>query len=145
LTQQTKGQHVKRHAAKWLLARMLCERDWGKQQIVDLFGIIDWIMRIPPELQSQLMSDIADLEKERNMPYLNSFERAGLERGRQEGRQEGRLEGQQDLLRHLLVARFGSIPPAVEQRLARAKLSELTAWGEAVLDAPTLEGVFRRP
>jgi predicted transposase YdaD len=120
---------------------MLYERDWGKQQIVDLFGIIDWIMRIPPELQSQLMSDIADLEKERNMPYLNSFERAGLERGRQ----EGRLEGQQDLLRHLLVARFGSIPPAVEQRLARAKLSELTAWGEAVLDAPTLESVFRRP
>jgi predicted transposase YdaD len=142
LTQQTKGQHVKRHAAKMRLARMLYERDWDRQRIVDLFGIIDWMMRIPRELQSRLMADIARLEKERGMPYLNSFERAGLERGRQEGRQEGRLEGRQQMLRDQLVARFGTIPPLVDERLARAGLSDLTAWSRAVLDAPNIESVF---
>jgi hypothetical protein len=140
LTQQTKGEHVKRHAAKWRLARMLYERDWGKQRIVDLFGIIDWMMSIPPALQSRLMHDIAELERNRGMPYMNCFERAGLERGRV----EGRVEGQQEMLRELLVERFGALPPAVEERIANAQLPELKAWANALLDASSLDSVFNR-
>jgi predicted transposase YdaD len=148
LTQQTKGQDVKRHAAKWWLARNLYERDWSKQRIIDLFNIIDWIMQIPAPLQSQLLHDISQLERNRNMPYISSFERKGraegLREGRREGRLEGRLEGRQDVLRELLIGRFGPLPQATEDRVAKATLRELKAWTKAVMNATTLESVFGR-
>jgi flagellar biosynthesis/type III secretory pathway protein FliH len=154
LTQQTKAQDVKRHAAKWWLARNLYEREWDKQRIIDLFNIIDWIMQIPAPLQSQLMHDISQLERNRNMPYISSFERKGREEGlregrlegklegRLEGKLEGRLEGRQEALRELLTGRFGALPQVAEDRVAKATLSELKAWTKAVMNAPTLESVF---
>ncbi|MFL6672143.1 MAG: DUF4351 domain-containing protein [Massilia sp.] len=139
LTQQTKGRDVERHAAKWRLARMLYERNWDRQRIIDLFNIIDWMMQLPPALQSQLMHDISQLERKRNMPYISSFER----KGREEGLREGRLEGGLDLLRDQLCARFGPLPHEVEERLAKAHASQLKAWAIAVLEAPTLDSVFK--
>jgi predicted transposase YdaD len=149
LTQQTRGQLVKRFAAKGRLARLLFERQWDRQRIVDLFNVIDWMMRLPEALQTQLMSDIEELERKHQMPYISSFERRGLERGRQEGRQEGRQvglqEGRSSLLAMLLEERFGPLPPELAARLANASPSQLQAWGKAILDAPTLEAVFAAP
>jgi hypothetical protein len=62
LTQQTRRQHVKRYTAKRRLARLLYERNWDKQRVIDLFGVIDWMMQIPPEMQMQLMSNIEEFE-----------------------------------------------------------------------------------
>jgi hypothetical protein len=135
LTQQTKGRDVERYIMKWQLARMLYDREWDRQRIVDLFNVIDWMMQIPPELQSQLMHDIEDFERNQTMqPYISSFERRGLERGRQEALSQ--------LVALQLAKRFGTLPAAIEDRLRGATPGQLQAWGEAVLDAPTLESVF---
>jgi predicted transposase YdaD len=91
-------------------------------------------------LQSQLLHDISQLERNRNMPYISSFER----KGRAEGLREGRREGRQEVLRELLIGRFGALPQATEDRVAKATLSELKAWTKAVMNAPTLESVFGR-
>lgn len=138
LTQQTKGRDVQRHEAKWRLSRMLYERDWDRQRVVDLFNIIDWMMRIPDSLQRKLMRDISELERTRDMPYINSFERAGLEQGRKEGRQQG----QQEMLSNQLEKRFGTLPQSVKDRLSKATASQLRAWSEAVLVAPSLDSIF---
>lgn len=142
LTQQTKGQHVKRHAVKWHLSRTLYERDWDKQRIIDLFNLIDWMMQIPPSLQSQLMRDITRLERKKGMPYLSSFERRGMERGLERGLERGRQEALCSLVATQLAKRFGTLPPTVQERLRRASPAQLQAWGEAVLDSPTLDEVF---
>lgn len=148
LTQQTRGQHVERYAAKWRLTRLLYERDWSKQDVIDLFAVIDWMMRVPPPLQRQLLNDIRELEKERAMPYMNPFQKLGLEEGLQQGRREGRQEGRQqalcDLLEIQLEQRFGEIPQLVRDRLRRAGPDDLRAWGAAILSAPSLERVFSR-
>jgi hypothetical protein len=130
LTQQTKGRDVERHEAKWRLARILFQRKLDRQRVVDLFNIIDWMMKIPEPLQFQLMQDIRELERDRNMPYISSFQ------------QLGRQEGQRELLRCQLERRFGPLSGAVQQRLANASVDELKAWSLAVLDAPTLERVL---
>ncbi|MCS0807036.1 DUF4351 domain-containing protein [Massilia agilis] len=140
LTQQTRGQHVQRRDAKFRLARLLYERKWDKQRIVDLFSVIDWMMYLPPGLQKQLMDDINGLEKERGMPYMNSFERRGLERGREEGRKEALS----DLLTRQLEKRFGQLPDSIQERLKEAEPADLQHWGETLLDAPTLDQVFNR-
>ncbi len=44
LTQQTRHDPQARYAAKWRLARLLYERDWDKQRIIDLFAVIDWLL-----------------------------------------------------------------------------------------------------
>jgi hypothetical protein len=117
---------------------MLYERNWDKQRVVDLFNIIDWMMRLPPALQSRLMDDVRAFEREQNMPYISSFQQLG----RVEGRAEGRMQGRQEMLREMLVERFGTLSPAVEDRLRRASEAELKAWGLALLSAPTLQSVF---
>lgn len=132
LTQQTKGHDVERHEAKWLLARKLFQRDFTRQRIIDLFNIIDWMMKIPEPLQLQLMRDISELERSHSMPYISSFQRLG------------RKQGQQDILRRQLEKRFGPLPSAIEARLDKAKPADLEAWADAVLDAPTLDSVFKR-
>jgi hypothetical protein len=142
LTQQTRGQHVKRHAAKWRLARLLYDRDWDRQRIIDLFNVIDWMMRIPKPLQAKLMNDIADLERNCRMPYVSSFERLGRAEGLKEGRREGRCDGIREVVEYQLSLRFGTLSPSIRERIAKASASELRGWSKAVLNAPTLDDVF---
>lgn len=138
LTQQTRRQLVKRFDAKRRLARLLFERQWDRQRIIDLFNVIDWMMRLPETLQTQLMTDVEELERRYQMPYISSFERRGLERGREEGRQEGQC----GLLVRQLERRFGPLPAEDVARLANATPRQLEAWGLALIDAPTLDAVF---
>ena len=138
LTQRTARDAPARYAAKWRLARLLYERNWDRQRIIDLFAVIDWLLRLPQELERQLWTAIMELERTTNMRYVTSVERIG----REEGRKEGRKEGEAVLLRRLLLRRFGAVPAWAEARLRGATPAQLEAWGERVLDATTLEDVF---
>ena len=70
----------------------------------------------------------------------------GRREGRREGRQEGRREGRQEegalLLQRLLTRRFGSLPLAIQARIAAASIEEIDAWVDAFVDAPSLEAIF---
>ena len=66
-----------------------------------------------------------------------------IQRARDEGRHEGRHEGRQAVLERLLRRRFGLLPPGVAERLRRASAGEIEAWADNVLDADTLDDVFR--
>jgi len=77
------------------------------------------------------------------MPYINNFERASRKIGRQEGVQEGRQEGRSTLLASMLAKRFGALDPGTLARLATADAQRLSEWGLKLLDAHTLDEVFR--
>jgi hypothetical protein len=150
-TQRTHGAPARRFAAKWRLTRLLYERHWDKQRVLDLYKVIDWLMRLPPELDRALQVRIAQLEKERGMAWISSAERIGredglkegLEKGREEGRQEGRRHAARDLLTGLLEERFGVLDPATSARLADASTEQLFGWARAFVEAATLDEVFR--
>jgi len=55
---------------------------------------------------------------------------------------EGVLMGLSTLLRRQLRAKFGELPPAIEQKLSAAESSQLEHWGDRILSAQTLEQVF---
>ena len=63
--------------------------------------------------------------------------------GREEGREEGLLQGQLDLLRLQIERKFGTLPEWVEQKLSQSSTQEIEAVGVRVLDATTLEDLFR--
>jgi len=73
------------------------------------------------EQETLFWREIQEYEEERTMPYVTSVERMGLARGREEGREEGARE----TLRRFVEARFGVVPPALEQRIAAADRATL--------------------
>jgi hypothetical protein len=149
-TRQTKGDPEARYQAKLTLVRSLYRRGWDRQRILDLFAVLDWMMRLPEALEQQLWHEIETLEGEMKMPYVTSIERMaiqrglkqGLEQGLEQGLHQGKLEGEAAMLERLLTKRFGSLNEEVRSQLHTASLEQLDTWAERILDAPTLEAVF---
>jgi hypothetical protein len=65
------------------------------------------------------------------------------EQYKKEGRQEGRQEGETLLLQRQLTRRFGPLPSSVVARIGAASVPEIETWGDRVLDATSLDEVFR--
>jgi hypothetical protein len=135
LTRKTRKNDQERYQAKRHLVRILYGKGWDKQKIIDLFGVIDWMMWLPPELAQQLWHDIETIEEQEHMRYVTSVER--FERERLVN------QGESKLLRKQLERRFGPLPALITEKLGVASEQELESWGDAVLTAPTLEDVFK--
>ena len=71
-TRQTKNDPQARYRAKRDLVRLLYRRGWDRQRILDLFAVLDWMMRLPDELEQRLWLDIEAIEGESKMPYVTS-------------------------------------------------------------------------
>ncbi|MFN8488474.1 MAG: DUF4351 domain-containing protein [Caldilineaceae bacterium] len=123
---------------KWTLTRLLYERGYARKTIIDLYRFLDWLILLPIEWQRKFRDDLAHYEEERNMPYITTIERMGIEKGRAEGRVEGRAEGQYE---HALQSalrfsryRFGPLTEELEQQIRTLSLEQLDALSEALFD-----------
>ncbi|MCK0744890.1 hypothetical protein [Chromohalobacter nigrandesensis] len=58
--------------------------------------IIDWMIQLPKGLEPEFLQAVYAIEEEKKMPYINTAERLGLEKGLEKGRQEGLQEGRQE-------------------------------------------------
>ena len=95
----------------------------------------------------------ADLSAEELTRYTATYltERGDLmglaqqlrQEGRKEGRQEGFSQGEALILSRLLKLRFGPLPAWVEQQLQDAPPERLEALADRLLDADSLDAVFR--
>jgi flagellar biosynthesis/type III secretory pathway protein FliH len=103
-------------------------------------------MQLPKWLNNQLRQELEAIEESKQMKYITSVERIGIAKGIAEGmaqgRVEGRVEGESRLLGRLLERRFGALPQWVFDQLSNASEQQLEAWGEALLNASTLDAVF---
>ena len=146
LTKKTRTEDQERYNAKLRLLRILYDRHWDKQRVINLFNVIDWLMQLPELLNNQVWQELETIEEREKVQYITSVERIGIAKGMAKGRVEGlvvgRVEGESRLLKRQLERRFGPLPQWVSERLGSAKEEELEAWSEAVLTAPTLEAVF---
>lgn len=145
-TRATSNDMSARHAAKWRLVQGLYRRGFHRQQVIDLFKVIDWMMRLPREIEQQLRHDLYTLEEESKMAYISSIERLaaeeGIEQGIRQGMQQGRIEGKRQSLGRLLFRRFGETPAWASERLSRATEDELDVWADTLLSATTLESLL---
>jgi hypothetical protein len=67
----------------------------------------------------------------------------GEQQGLQQGEQQGLQKGLTLMLRWQLNQRFGSSPSWVETKLQEGTTSQLEQWAKQLLNADTLEAVFR--
>jgi hypothetical protein len=61
----------------------------------------------------------------------------------QRGLAKGIEKGEALLLQRLLVRRFGVLPATILKQIAHATTDQLELWGDRVLDAQSLDEVFR--
>jgi len=157
-TRSTKRDPQARYQAKRHLVRQLYRHGWERQRVLDLFAVLDWMMRLPDLLEQQLWQDIAFIEGETRMRYVTSVERLatqrgmqqgleqgleqGMEQGLEQGMEQGKLEGEIGMLERLLIRRFGSLSDETAARLKNATSEQIELWADRILDAPTLAAVF---
>ena len=77
---------------------------------------------------------------------LDAVERGmakGVAKGRAEGMAEGMVEGMAGLLLRQCRQRFGAIPRDAELKVRSAPLCDLETWADSILQARSLDEVFR--
>lgn len=90
---KTVKEEAQRKAWKVHLVKMLFQRGYAKQTILELFNFIDWLVKLPEDLELQFSQEIEEFEEENKMRYMNTIERQGFEKGILQGKAEGKAEG----------------------------------------------------
>jgi hypothetical protein len=130
--------------AKLRLVRLLYQRGHSREQIRVLLRFLDWILRLPEDLEKRIMSTSHVLEHGKPMPFLSNIERwgiqKGLRRGLRKGRKEGKEEGKQEGLAEGL---HEAIAISLEHRFGTPGL-ELLPQIREIHSAERLRDLLRR-
>lgn len=122
------------------MVKQLYERGFGREDALQLFRFIDWVRALPAGLDRRFLSELQEWEKTGKMPYITSVERIGIEKGIQQGMQQDEAA----LLVRLLERRFGPLPGWACERIEQAEQALSEEWGLRLLEAGSLEEVFRK-
>jgi hypothetical protein len=120
---------------KLRLVRLLYERGYTRGQVLELFRILDWLLRLPESLEREFMHELIAFEERAKMPYVTSIERLGHEAGRQ--------EGEALVLMRLIELKFGPPSEAAREQINAADADTLLRWSERILTAQSLDEVLR--
>jgi predicted HTH domain antitoxin len=105
-TKETRNDAVVRKEWKFKLTRMLYERGYERQDILNLFRFIDWILELPEDLKRSFRDELEAYEREQQMPYVTSIERMGIEQGKEQERQAIALNMLQENISLETIARI---------------------------------------
>jgi flagellar biosynthesis/type III secretory pathway protein FliH len=99
---------------------------------------------LPEQIEYDFREELARFEEERNMVYITSIERIGIEKGRAEGIAEGKAEGVAEGIRRSILqvnkSRWGLTDSQVSQKLQHiGEEHRLTELLEAAITASSRE------
>ncbi len=145
-TRATRDDPDTRTQEKCTLVRTLYRSGLDRQRIIDLFRVIDWMMKLPKTQDTQFRQTVASIEEETKMRYVTSIERLAIEEGMakgiQQGMQQGMQQAREQMLASLLQYRFGALPEWAQALLEQASELELEQWAKALFSATSIEAVF---
>ena len=128
-------------------------RERALAQILVLSGLRGLVGKVESEMKN--MGVVIDVRKNR---VLMKWRKEAIEEGRVEGKAEGRVEGRvagleegrsrglaegrAGLLRHVLEAKFGPLPPWAQDRLGKGTTRDFDRWAKKALACDSLEAVL---
>ena len=128
---------------KFRLIRLMYERGYERALILELFRLIDWMIRLPAGLEADFRQQLFAYEEQQRMPYVTTVEQAGIEKGLQQGVKQGVKQGEAIILLALLQEKFGpDTVDAYRERIAAAEPEQLLQWSKLILSAETPETIF---
>ena len=131
-TKATKNNLTERERWKWNIVRSLYERGYQREDIIELFKVIDLMMTLPEELQSSFENKLNNYEEERTMPLLSNMERRGMEKGTRQILRENIIG--------ILTKRFGSIPDRLVEAIN--KLEDIPRLKQLHLETVSVNSVL---
>jgi hypothetical protein len=135
---ETKRNIDQRKAWKFRLTRALYEKGYERQEVLDLYRFIDWVMILPEAIEQVFWQELQTFEEDRKMTYVTNAERFGFERGMEQGVAQGMAQGvaqgERSLVLRQLTRRIGMLAPETEAQIRTLSLTQLEELGEALLD-----------
>jgi hypothetical protein len=110
---------------------LLAGRGQGLDVLLALYSYLDASPRIADAELTRLYDELGPEGQEAAMSMAQRY------------RAEGRAEGRAELLLRLLTRQFGPLPGELTRAVHNGSDSDLETWGDRVLDAKTLDDVFR--
>ena len=143
LRAKAEGDAEQRRAWKFRLIRLMYDRGYDRSSILELFRIIDWMIQLPEGIEAAFRQDLYDFEASKQMPYITTVERAGIEKGIQQGIRQGLQQGEAGLLLGLIEKKFGAdVAQRCRPRVEAADSELLHLWSERMLGAEDIGQVF---
>jgi hypothetical protein len=122
-TKETRNDAVARKEWKFRLTRLLYERGYERQDILNLFRFIDWILELPEDLKRSFRDELEEYERKNQMPYVTSIERMGIEQGKETERQSIALKMLQENIPLETIARITELTIEQLQQLQASRSS----------------------
>jgi hypothetical protein len=114
---ETRTNRKKRKEAKLALTKRLYEQGYQREDILNLFKFIDWLMSLPAELEQEFQQELNQYEEEKRMPYITSVERMGMEKGMIQKARESVIDA--------LEIRFENVPSELVDEISQVKDTSL--------------------
>ncbi|MBF0119860.1 MAG: hypothetical protein HQK79_13580 [Desulfobacterales bacterium] len=122
-TLETKKDSEYRKIWKVNLIKHMYDKGYKGEDIINIFHFIDWLMRLPEELEEGFWKEVREYEEVKHMQYITSVERIGMKKGiligEQLGFQKGAIQEAKELVLEALETKFdiihGSIIEKIEQ------------------------------
>ncbi len=129
-TRATRNDAGERLRWKIELVRQLYGRGYGREDILELFRLIDWLLTLPEDMERSFRETVDRFEEESKMKYVTSIERLS--------RKEGRLE----VILSQIEERFGPVDDSLRKTVEQASGEQILRWAKRLLSASSLEEVF---
>ncbi len=110
---------------KLRLVRMLYERGYERQQILELFRFLDWLIVLPAELKNQFETELDIYKGGMVMPYVTTYERRGIRKG------------MLAIILPVLKQKLGEVDASLEAGINRLSKRQLEELGASVLNIST--------
>ncbi len=125
---ETREDPAGRRTWKFQLVRGLYERGFSREDVRQLYRMIDWLLELPPQVQEQFEQEVDEYQERQRMPFVTGFERRAM----------------RQMLEATLVAKFGE--EARELLPAIAELNDAEkylALSQTIATVATLDEVRR--
>jgi hypothetical protein len=105
-TKETQQDPRSRKEWKFQLTRRLYEQGFERQDIMELFLFLDWLMELPKDLKREFKAELEQYEQERQMRYVSSVEEIAVE----DKQEEIALKMLEDQVSLETIARYTGLP-----------------------------------
>jgi hypothetical protein len=128
---ETRDDPAARQAWKLWLTRRLYRLGYARQQVLDLFDFVDWVLQLPGPQELAFWQEVQEMEEEKRMQYITSIERIGMQQGMQ--------QGQAEMVLQVLGRRFGALPAGLAAAVRGAASERMAALLDVALTAGSLD------
>jgi hypothetical protein len=128
---EAKDDNARKFAAKRELLRGLYLRGFSRQDVANLFRVIDYLITLPQEAEEEIQKEIHEIAEGKKEMLVTSWEMIADRKGHQRGLQEGLQKGLESLVVQLLMQRFGELSARTRKQISALTAPQLEKLGLA--------------